>query len=551
MPDLRAMKADVAAFADAIGQPLASWQAEALRFESRVTCVLAGRQMGKSRALALTALWAAFRARERRSLVISASEDAARRLLGECRRIAQSSDLLSGGVVDEQGGLLRLTNGSEVRSVAASERAVRGWSVDALLIDEACLLPAALVMPAAIPTTTARPQALILLASTASAAAGPFFDLVRLGEVGSEHVRAFRWVSRVAGGACDAPWISASAIEADRPTMHPLRFDAEHRATFAGSADSLFSLRTIEAATVDFVPDELGLMRGPARVLGGVDWGASVDRSAFVGIGRLAIPGERVFAVRSVRRWEAGAALHAVAGEIASSPAHFSALSSEVNGLGAAATEILWRAIVGRPFDSGGGRPAPSVVLVDEDPLATPRRPRPVRRAGFVTQRRNVVTSAGLKAGAWSAVQLLFGQGDFWVPAAERELLSELRLLKVDLTPSTGVERIEASSGHDDLADGLMLASGAFRRADGRWSTLLGEMAQRRDLPDGFVPLAVVRSSRVDGPGGRSVPRRPAWVSVAGDEVTLPAGLDLTDPVLRDVRERVTAALKTRHEEAG
>ena len=56
-------------------------------------------------------------------LIVSAGGEAARRLLGEVRRVITGSDLLAGSVVEEQAQFVTLSNGSEIRSVPASERA--------------------------------------------------------------------------------------------------------------------------------------------------------------------------------------------------------------------------------------------------------------------------------------------------------------------------------------------------------------------------------------------------------------------------------------------
>jgi len=96
-------------------------------------------------------------------------------------------------VVDEQAQLVTLDNGSEIRSVPASERAVRGWSVDLLLADEAALIPDDLLLGAALPTTAARPDARVVLASSANLASGSYFDFAMKGEQGDEHIRTFRW----------------------------------------------------------------------------------------------------------------------------------------------------------------------------------------------------------------------------------------------------------------------------------------------------------------------------------------------------------------------
>ena len=51
--------------------------------------------------------------------------------------LAVGSPLLSGSVVDEQKAQLTLSNGSRIVSVPASDKQIRGWPVDLLIIDEA------------------------------------------------------------------------------------------------------------------------------------------------------------------------------------------------------------------------------------------------------------------------------------------------------------------------------------------------------------------------------------------------------------------------------
>ena len=553
MPDLELLTRDVAAFADAIGWPLAAFQVRALGLERRTSVVVAPRQSGKSRSLAVLALWWAFRRREQRTLVISAGEEASRRLLAEIRRVAAGSPLLAGSVADELAGLLTLTNGSEIRSVPASQAQIRGWAVDLLLVDEAALVSDDLLLGAALPTVAARPDARVVLASSATVASGAFFDHARVGEAGgSEHVVTYRWA------LADCPWISPSAIEAARESMSALRFAAEYEAVFAGSADALFPRSVLERVTVDFASDRLEDLAPPARVFGGCDWGATRDRCAHVAIGRLAR--ENRFAVRCAVAWPSGTPLHAVVEAIAGSPAHFDALSSERNGIGEGVTQMLARAVSGRAPDAGGGARVvgPAAVLYDD--LAervegglrpVPRRPRP---AGFVTELRGVTTTAALKAAVWSAIRLMVDRDRLLFPAGAEDLLRELLMLRVDLTPS-GVERIEAGSGHDDLADALFLAAQPYS-VDGRRGCHLADLDAELlagRLPAGQVPAAVAEGEKVDGPGGLPVLRRPAWTSIRTAEVSLPAGVDLTEPAVRRVRDRVRAALKVsiEREEAG
>jgi hypothetical protein len=134
MADLARLRFDLAAFAEAVGQPLARWQADALALDHRTTVLVAPRQSGKSRSLAVAALWWAFRRPGQRVLVVSAGEDASRRLLAQAASVAVESPLLVASIVDETTGLLTLSNG---------DGAQHGTADGLLLIGDAiCLLQA-------------------------------------------------------------------------------------------------------------------------------------------------------------------------------------------------------------------------------------------------------------------------------------------------------------------------------------------------------------------------------------------------------------------------
>lgn len=550
MAELARLRSDLGAFADAIGWPLTPWQLRALGLDVRTTAIVAPRQSGKSRSLAVLALWWAYRQREQRVLIVSAGEEAARRLLAEVRRIATGSPLLAGSVLDEQAGLVTLSNGSEVRSVPASERQVRGWTVDLLLLDEAALIADGLLLDAALPTTAARPEARVVMASSATVAAGAFYDHAIRGEQGSEHVRTFRWL------LADCEWIAPSVIEAARESMSELRFAAEYEGVFASGADALFNARALDRATADYVPAPLDALRGPARLLAGVDWGATFDRSALVAIGRLPVAGQRVYGVACEHRWPAGESIAHVVAEIAGSPAHFDTVSMETNGLGHPCAELLTARLRQRPRAAGGGEARRGQVLIEEQPDRDAfedhfRRERARAQAdpGFATRPRGVHTTAELKAATYSALRLLIDQGRLVLPASAEELRRELLMLRVDLAPGGG-ERIEASAGHDDLADALMLAASPYRDPQRRWRTLLGYYAEpARALPEASLPAAAGRVETVETGAGLAVPRVPIWQSVRGHELTVPVGLDLDDgpPVptrLLAARETVRAALE-------
>jgi Helicase len=481
MTDIALITDNLAAFADAIDTPLTDWQVDALRLEQRITAIVAPRQSGKSRSLAVLALWWAFRHREQKVLVVSAGEEASRRLLSAIRAIVSASPILRDSAVDEQAGLLTLVNGSEIRSVPASERQVRGWSVDLLLVDEAALVPDDLLLGAAFPTTAARPDAKIVLASSATSATGAFYDHAIRGEAGSEHVRTFRWQLAY------ATWISPSVIAAARDSMTEMRFNAEYMGVFASGQDALFTRQAIERVLCDRILHPIDALAGPARVNAGVDWGSSNDRSVFAAIGR--VPNTSVFAVVTAHRWLAGAPFSEVTRQIVNTPAHIQTLTLEANGLGLPLCQEVIRLWRERDRFAGGGTAGRYKVVSGVDFFSggsgrkkykTP--PSPTRPREFTTLKHPYTVTAASKAATYSALRLLVDKQQLLIPRGAEDLVRELLILRVDLSPS-GNERIEASSGHDDLADGLAMALGPFQLQNKEWRTEITRLSEKDPIP--------------------------------------------------------------------
>jgi len=259
-----------------------------------------------------------------------------------------------------------------------------------------------------------------------------------------------------------------------------------------------------------------------------------------------------------VQRWAAEYPADRVVEEIVASPGHFAWIVAESNGLGQPLANqhsgLLWRRFAARPPETGGGV-RQRVVMIEESGRRPERRPErstrgPVERTTerFVTRKVACHVTAEQKAATYSALRLLIGQERLLIPASAEELRRELLLLRVDLAPS-GVERVEASRGHDDCADSLALSLLPYRRSGaGRdWGAYLAELAQsRRPLP---TPQMTISSAgeMVNTGGGLALPRRPVWASVEGAQTTAPE-VDADEraslsPALADARRRVAAAL--------
>lgn len=516
--DPAAARNDLATFAEMVGWPMTDWQARALALEARSTVLVAGRQMGKSRSLALLSLWWSFRQPGQRVLVVSAGEEASRRLLATARQIAAGSPLLTGSVVDEGSALLRLTNGSEVRSVPASERQVRGWSADLLLVDEAAMVTDELLLGAAFPTTAARPDARIVLASTPLATDGAFYRNAMSGLDGSSpHVRTFTWKAKAAGGDQDSAWITKAVIEHQEATLSSDRFRREYLCEWSAASDVLFTPSLVESCSADLELPKLAELTGPVRPFAGLDWagGTGRDRTVLGAIARLPVAhlndGEEgpIYVAWILAEWQR-TPIHEVAAQIVASSATFDVLTTEANGLGLPATDELRR-------------------IYREDGRAESRMFNPVP------------INAERKADAYFRLKTMCERGQL-VFARDEGLIRELTGLRAEYRP-TGTVGIEAASlgGHDDRADAVMLATAPHPKGPPR--TVLSRVAGK-DGPEAVDQGEAGETTETGA--GLIVPRKPALQSVRGPDLTLPEAPRAIHSQQEETVNRVRAELAQR-----
>lgn len=408
---------DVGVFAERLlGVALFPHQLEAAQSPARYRCLLSGRQAGKSRLLAVLALHEAATRRNRNVMLVSAGEVASQRLLEDCAALATSSPLLRGSVMDESKAQLTLSNGSVIRSVPASQRQIRGASIDLLILDEAGFLDPE-IWRAAEPTVIARPGSRVILASSPWGGADHFFrQLWRRGmDAPDEHVAAWHWPSSI------SPLVSAELLEQIREREPAHYFAREYLAEFQDDVASFFTTQELERATGDFemVPPEQGAALG--LVAGGVDWASRRDAQALsviAGTGwddrgrpmyRL-VWCEEHFSM-SYDAWIER--LVEVAGGF-----RFSVIASETNGVGDYPTVMLAK----RLWETGRGRVEP------------------------------VQTTAKLKESAFSLMRILFEQGRLQLPR-HPTLLRQLAALEAEQLDGGGLRiSVPERAGHDDLA---------------------------------------------------------------------------------------------------
>ena len=419
-PDVDRAKNDLGAYSRLVGWPLEPWQLGALELTTRQTCLVSPRQCGKSYSLSVLATWWAYRKPGQLVLVVSAGDEAAGRLLRTMRQIA-GHPLLAASVDDETQHRVILSNGSEIRSVPASERQVRGWTVDLLIVDEAAFVSEDLLVSAALPTTAARKDARIVLASTPWGTEGPFYRLAVAGlDPANPVTRSFRWK------LADAPWITPEAVQAARDSMSPLRFRAEFEGEWVPAGDAYFDTADILACVADFAMTRDG---AGAPATAGLDFGRQRDAHAIALAGLLddyGANGRPVVIVPWVEtsRRPYGAQLaevEALAGMWALT------VLSETNGVGAYPSEQL----------------AQKLLRTRVIPVAS--------------------TQAS-KEDCYGRLAALLAQRSIVLPN-HPELLRQLGGVSAQPTPSGGL-RIAArlESIHDDLPDALALAVGGLPR---------------------------------------------------------------------------------------
>lgn len=557
MPDLTVLRDDLAAFAAEVGHPLTAAQARALALDVRTTVVVSHRQAGKSRGAAVAAVHWAFRRPRQTVLVVSAGEDAARRLLALVRAVV-AHPLLAGAVVDESGGRVTLSNGSSIVATPASERAIRGLTVDLLVIDEAGLVADDVGLGAALPTTAARPDARVLMLGTPWAGSGFFFEHAKAGD--GAYQRVHHWT------LADSPWVSGAVVEAARLSMSPARFAAEYEGVWGDGGGALFGRRLLERCVADVELPEWGPLP-PCRPIAGLDYGAVHDLSVLAWWARVPVAALNADApelpvyVAAARAWPRETPLSDVAQDVARTPSAWAAITSEANGLGVGPTQELARLLLKRAPALGGGPRRPRVVVVDEDPSApkaaygspVPGRqmvaaPRPADALPATVLWR-LHTSAETKALGYERLRWLMERGQVVLPRDEA-LLRELAAVRVELSPSGG-QRIEGPpGGHDDRPDALVAALGIWRDRRRRLRCTLAEHAERA-TPEAEVPPLVERVV-VRGDGLR-VYARPPLQSIAGRAVSLPEGARVRrappDPELQEAARMVRAALDEHDEQ--
>lgn len=485
---LRAL-ADPVRFAQVLcGAELWDHQIAVARSSARYRIICSGRQAGKSRLLAILALFQGFTKPGSLTLVVSAGETAAKRLLEEIATLA-SAEILAPSVVEDNQTILVLSNGSRIMSVPASQKQIRGWPVDLLILDEAGFIEND-IWRAAEPAIIARPGSRVILCSSPWGGVEAFFR--QLWQRGMDSPDAmyesWHWPSSI------SPMVDDKLLEEIRKRETADYFTREFLAEWQDEYGAYLTEEEISSAASGYRLASPQMVSGwspwdpysqrkerPYTAVSGVDWAFSRDANAQVLMAALDDGGlnpgaeHRYFVpwmefayktpyskwVTTVADTAKGYGLRVVA--------------SEANGVGAAPTQSLQ--------DEMGRRATGCFVAA-------------------------VWTDARRKMSGFGQIKMMLQQGLLVLPR-EPELLKQLRSLEFENLPGGGVRiAVPERAGHDDLAMALMQAVSCIR------PTTRGE----GEIPDrGALPHDTTGS-------GVKVPLQPRPVQWHSMSYAAPAG---------------------------
>jgi hypothetical protein len=211
----------VATFREAFGYEPLRWQVPYLE-ETRPVVLLKGRQIGASQSNAALAIDTARSKPNSLTAIISPSLRQSGEIALRCRM-----GLMAMGekLVQDSASVLRLDNGSRIISLPGSDRSVRGYPADLLILDESAWVPEPTWVAAR--ATVAATKGRVVVASTPGAPVGWYFELATATPPG--------W-ARMVVRSDEVETIDPEFLAREKRELSPAMYAQEYEATFASEA---------------------------------------------------------------------------------------------------------------------------------------------------------------------------------------------------------------------------------------------------------------------------------------------------------------------------
>ena len=210
------------------------------------------------------------------ALCVSTGARAASELVKKCIQMAEAVKMLSNGLLDYSASAdcVKFSNGSRVLSLpSGNPSALRGYSAQAILLDECAFIERPDDVFAAIaPTLTRDPDAELIVASTPAGKSGFFWKLWN--EAGDDWYKQRTTIDDAVAQGLEVDIAELEKLVGDKEV-----FDIEYRCKFADSWSSMIDLKLLD--WYDELPD------GAKTAYLGIDVGSTSDRTALVTLKEL------------------------------------------------------------------------------------------------------------------------------------------------------------------------------------------------------------------------------------------------------------------------
>jgi len=229
---------DRVAFARSVGMEPDKWQARLLRSDAERVIINASRQAGKSAVSAIIALHKALYQPGSLSLCLAPSLRQSQELFAKI--IVYYRDLGRPVPAESEQRLgLELENRSRIHCLPGSEKSVRGFTADLLILDEAARIDDALYH--SVRPMLAVSEGSLMMLSTPYGRRGVFYDVW---SKGGEHWERYKIP------VTDVPRISQRFIEEERHALPARIFQQEYRCSFEQADGAFFRAEDVERLLV-------------------------------------------------------------------------------------------------------------------------------------------------------------------------------------------------------------------------------------------------------------------------------------------------------------
>jgi Terminase large subunit, T4likevirus-type, N-terminal/Terminase RNaseH-like domain len=209
---------------------------------NKKTLLITSRQWGKSTLMTIVAVWTALFFPDQTIVIVANKQSTATEIFNRVRlAFIEMDNWIKGGVVEFNKTFFTLANGSRILTSATSPDAIRGLTIDVLLLDEFAIIPPQVAedfWAAVTPTLATRfnnnKNSKLIVASTPKGIGNKFYDLVSKAEKGENDFKVEKamWY--------DFPGRDETWKENEVSTLGPELFAQEYECTFLNNSASPF-----------------------------------------------------------------------------------------------------------------------------------------------------------------------------------------------------------------------------------------------------------------------------------------------------------------------